>query len=598
MLRKSLSFVLLCCALAATAQPRRDLAVFFPVTEYPGSAWQALPATQPECQAVANDLARIYGFKTEMAANKTKAQIKEILTELVRKKYGPQDQLLLFFSMHGHFDEAGDAGCLVPYGGKTDDPGFDTWLLHSELRTLVSRIPCEHILLVLDACYSCTFGGSKSRPDAPAGTDCNAKAENALRSRSRLYLTAGGKEKVPADSDFAKRWRSALGGRGGEDGLLTFPELQALLSEATPAPRWGEFNTHLGGGFVFVPLQGCSSAARSTPPAANNNAVEDQTWKIARDQGDGAIYLKDYPNGKYAQQAKALNKKTAVPATLPDLNTSEEVSLVPPDILFELTKYGYGLNDWTLIKQGRFDMGATNGEAFEKPVHNVTVGNFYLCKYEVTVDQFKAFVNATGYKTDAEKIGSSYVYRNGWQEQNGVNWRYDERGNMRPSNAGAYPVLHVSWNDAVAYCKWLSKQTGATYRLPTEAEWEYAAGGGAKGRTIWAGTSTQSSLPQYANLEENKDGFPFTAPKGKLQFNSLDLHDMSGNIAEWCSDRFGHDYYANSPADNPTGPAEGDERICRGGCWGDAAAKGRVTARSMYKPTDRGSVGFRVARSF
>ncbi len=235
---------------------RRNLAIFFPVTTYTGS-WQPLTETLTESQAIAKNLETIYGFSTQILHDKNKAAIKAKLGELAIQAYGEEDQLLLFFTMHGHFDEAGDVGCLVPFGGASDDPTFDTWLLHTELRALVTRIPCKHILLALDACYSGTFSGAKSKPDAYAGSNCAVKVANALNQQSRLYITAGGKEKVPASSNFARLWQSALESRGGEDGLLTFPELQGRLSESDPAPRWGEFTGHMGGGFVFVPKESC-----------------------------------------------------------------------------------------------------------------------------------------------------------------------------------------------------------------------------------------------------------------------------------------------------------------------------------------------------
>jgi hypothetical protein len=273
----SLLFALYSLTVAAQSPDRTDLAIFFPVTEY-SNGWQSLPGTKPELDSIAKDVRDLYGFYTEVHPNKSKKQIKDHLAELASRSYGPQDQLLLFFSMHGYFDEAGDAGCLVPYGGKYNDPTFDTWLLHTELRALVSRIPCEHILLVLDACYSGTFGGTKSKPEAAAWAnipDCKSRIAQALSRKTRLYLTAGGKEKVPAASDFIKKWRSALGMGGGEDGILSFSELHARLSDAYPTPREGSFSGHLGGSFMFVPKAGCGNAPSIEPgtPGKTNTPI-------------------------------------------------------------------------------------------------------------------------------------------------------------------------------------------------------------------------------------------------------------------------------------------------------------------------------------
>ncbi|MBK8194794.1 MAG: WG repeat-containing protein [Lewinellaceae bacterium] len=292
----SLLFALYSLTVAAQSPDRTDLAIFFPVTEY-SNGWQSLPGTKPELDSIAKDVRDLYGFYTEVHPNKSKRQIKEQLAELAIRRYGPQDQLLLFFSMHGNFDEAGDAGCLVPYGGRYTDPTFDSWLLHTELRALVARIPCEHILLVLDACYSGTFSGQKSKPETAVWEnkpDCKTKVEQALNRKTRLYLTAGGKEKVPAASDFVKKWRSALGSGGGEDGILSFAELFTLLSEAYPSPRSGSFTGHLGGDFVFVTKTGCAGQAReksADPPPVPGNVAQPlsiretaATWKAFFDE--------------------------------------------------------------------------------------------------------------------------------------------------------------------------------------------------------------------------------------------------------------------------------------------------------------------------
>lgn len=234
---------------------RTDHAYFFPVTDYSNS-WQPLPETLKECKAIAADLERFYRFKTIIEVNKTKDEIKEKLAELAKREYGPRDQLLLFFSMHGYFNEKSDVGCLVPYKALSDDRAYKTWLLHDELRALINQIPCQHVLVCLDACYSGTFSGSRSKPESP-GNNCIEKVSFALSEPSRLFLTSGGKEKVPAASEFASLWRSALGSRGGEDGILTFPELLSKLNESAPSPRWGELKGHLGGGFVFVSKPNC-----------------------------------------------------------------------------------------------------------------------------------------------------------------------------------------------------------------------------------------------------------------------------------------------------------------------------------------------------
>lgn len=618
------------CILSAQ-NTRQNRAVFFPVTDYAGG-WQPLPKTLPECKAIAGDLESLYGFKTEVWPNKNKQQLKDKLAELARATYGPQDQLLLFFSMHEHFDDAGDAGCLVPAGSRADDPSFDTWLLHTELRALVNRIPCEHILLVLDACYSGTFGGEKSKPPAPAGTDCETKIANALGRKSRLYLTAGGKEKVPADSDFARRWRTALGSKGGDDGLLTFLELQLYLSESTPAPKWGVFGSDQGGSFVLVPKSGCGYTPK-TPADPDQAACESARRQNTIDAWE--YYLEAYPNGRCraeAQEERAwlLAQKSNTPAGYQmylDIygatarhagdakgKTAPPPNLIPPDILFDLPKYGYKPEDMVLVKGGTFQMGSDDGESNEKPMHPVTVSDFYLSRYEVTVAQFRMFVEAEKYETEAEKEGSSRAYEDGkWVDKKGRDWHHDPDGNAAKDN---HPVINISWNDAKAYCGWLNRKTGKTWRLPTEAEWEYAAGNGSKHTKFSWGNSDPSGKKGGSLADETgaakynwtknatniflgyTDGYANTAPVGTFDPNDFGLYDMTGNVWEWCSNWYGSDYYQNSPSKDPTGPSSGSYRVLRGGSWTYNPQYCRVANRDYDAPGNRVSItGFRLART-
>jgi formylglycine-generating enzyme required for sulfatase activity len=606
------------CITAAAAQTRQDIAVFFPVTTYKGSkVWQPLPRTTEECTNIAGDLSDLYGFKTEVLANQTVSQIEDKLAALALLKYGPKDQLLLFFSMHGYFDEAGEGGCLVPFGGLDNDPSIRTWLLHSKLRHLVSSIPCEHILVCIDACYSGTFGGTKGMPNEVPGPDCTAKINNALNRKSRLYLTAGGKETVPADSDFARRWRSALGGKGGEDGLLTFTELQLQLNEANPTPKGGDFTGHLGGSFVFVPKNGCGAPTPKVVADPETAACQSARRQNSLDAWDYYIgtYCPENRKGRYCSEAHEerawlwackSDTKAAYQIFLDTYPESRHKSEAEKKIKPTIPKS----DPMLLITGGTFQMGSTENDN-EKPVHTVKVSDFYLGKYEVTVAEFRAFAEDKNYQTDAEKENYSWFYTTEWVKKEGINWRHDAEGNAAEDN---HPVLHVSWNDAVAYCAWLSEKTGLRYRLPTEAEWEYAAGNGNQHTKYSWGNDDPSGKNGGNVADESKrpsdgvgwstkfegynDGYWFTAPVGSYNPNTLGLYDMTGNVWEWCSDWYGADYYKNSPATNPTGPTSGSDRVVRGGSWYNAPRDCRVANRYGNTPGGRyGSVGFRLART-
>jgi len=280
-----------------------------------------------------------------------------------------------------------------------------------------------------------------------------------------------------------------------------------------------------------------------------------------------------------------------------------------------------------LIPAGRFLMGSPETvdeliKAFpyakkewfagERPVHRVSITQpFYLGKYEVTKAQFRKFVEETGYKTDAEKDGKGGLgytgdKDNSIEQRSNFTWR-----DWGVEQSDESPVVNVSHNDAVAFCEWLSKREGKKYRLPTEAEWEYACRAGTTGR-YYNGDDPEAStkignvgdaalkekIPNTHDTVSSSDGWPFTSPVGRFRPNSFGLYDMIGNAWEWCSDWYGEDYYANSPEHDPTGPNSGSGRVRRGGSWDDPAGSCRSAPRGGDSPESRSSyLGFRLARS-
>ncbi len=244
------------------------------------------------------------------------------------------------------------------------------------------------------------------------------------------------------------------------------------------------------------------------------------------------------------------------------------------------------------IQGGTFTMGSNAGS--DETPHTVRVSNFAMMRYEVTVAEFEKFINATNYQTDADKRTGNYgswVYKNSnWKKQDGVNWKCDIAGDIRSRSDYNHPVIHVSWHDAIAYAKWLSQKTGKTWRLPTEAEWEYAARGGQNYK--YAGSNNISDVAWYTTTTNDKG----TKPVGQKKPNGFGLYDMSGNVYEWCSDWYAKDYYKNSPTDNPKGASSGSIRVIRGGGWSSFAVDCRVANRSLNDSGDRGNyLGFRLA---
>jgi len=240
--------------------------------------------------------------------------------------------------------------------------------------------------------------------------------------------------------------------------------------------------------------------------------------------------------------------------------------------------------EFVRIPAGCFTMGDTHGDGQgdEKPLQRVCLDSFTIGKYEVTNGQYRRF--------RPEHDSGSY-------EGNSLN---DDR----------QPVANVSWYDAVAYARWLSARTGRTFRLPSEAEWEYAARGGTDGRNYWgedtaiacrnangADLTARVQWPEWTTTDCN-DGYRVASPVGSFQPNGYGLHDMMGNAWEWTNDWYDAGYYLDSPVKNPPGPARGKLKIPRGGGWGNASECVRVADRNGFDPDFTILfLGFRLASS-
>jgi len=249
------------------------------------------------------------------------------------------------------------------------------------------------------------------------------------------------------------------------------------------------------------------------------------------------------------------------------------------------------------VKGGCYEMGDLFGDGYsdEKLVHEVCVDGFWMGRYEVTVGQFRRFVAETGYKTDAEKGGYCWIWDGEWKKKRGANWR-----DPKFSQDENHPVVCVSWNDVVAFAEWLSKKSGYSFRLPTEAEWEYACRSG--GKKVKYGTSTGDLSHDLANYiytgNGGRDRWEYTAPVGSFLPNELGIYDMSGNVWEWCRDWYDKDYYRKSLRDNPKGPSTGSRRVYRGGSWACFQQFFlRCAHRGSYSPEFRSNfLGFRLLR--
>lgn len=275
------------------------------------------------------------------------------------------------------------------------------------------------------------------------------------------------------------------------------------------------------------------------------------------------------------------------------------------------------------IPGGEFIMGTDDPEGFpadgEGPKRKVTISPFYLDVTTVTNGQFAQFVEATGYRTEAEQFGWSYVFHllitsdmygeiqgspaqtPWWMAVSGAYWKHPEGPHSSIEDRMDHPVLHVSWHDAEAYCRWSGK------RLPTEAEWEFAARGGLDQKRYPWGDLLKPDGIHYCNIWQGKfptknnasDGYIGTAPSQSFPPNGFGLYNMSGNVWEWCSDWFDRSYHITSASENPLGPSLGNTKSMRGGsylCHKSYCNRYRVAARSSNTPdSSTGNTGFRCA---
>ncbi|MCX6267929.1 MAG: SUMF1/EgtB/PvdO family nonheme iron enzyme [Bacteroidetes bacterium] len=218
--------------------------------------------------------------------------------------------------------------------------------------------------------------------------------------------------------------------------------------------------------------------------------------------------------------------------------------------------------DMVFVQGGKFRMGSNLGGKDERPIHDVVLHDFYIGKYEITQQQWRLIMSQDTSKCYFEKCDSC-------------------------------PVERVSWFNVHEFIGKLNEQTGLNYRLPTEAEWEYASSGGSLSKGCkFSGSNADVSVAWKVGNSQAK-----THPVGHKKANELGIYDMSGNVFEWCSDWYSSSWYEVSPKENPTGPVQGTFRVIRGGSWFYDHAGLRVTDRESANPEFRyGYIGFRLSR--
>ncbi len=562
-------------------RPNKDRAIFFAVEKYQNGKLTNLQNPVKNAREIAKELGKRFGFETEVLENPTQEQVIGKLNELIRLyarnedgRHPPDGQLFLFFSGHGMSED--ENGYFLPADADPAKP-YEKGLAYEIWRPKIDRINCRHILVAIDACYSVRFDPDwRNRPDGTFKrpgemTESQRALANYEAYKARVFFTSDNKEdQTPDRSNFARKLLEGLRAAPAPDGFLTSRQLFANFVEgATPTPRAGTFGSdEPSSAFLLydqnTPLPG-SAATKEIP----TDLTDWNTAKAANTIEGYETYLKKHPGGDFAEAATAKittlrsaasNTKPALPDTP---QTPENGSVAGDGLVF--------------VKGGTFTMGCTSEQGSdcdndEKPTRQVSLSDFYIGQYEVTQAEWRKVMGS-----DPPEL-----YNKGCDQ---------------------CPVENVSWNDVQEFLKKLNAKLPAgqkPYRLPTEAEWEYAARGGSSSRiTKYAGSNNIDEVAWYSGNYKTANTYgaqKSTHPVGQKKANELGLFDMTGNVWEWCNDW--KDTYPSFAETNPAGPSSGSGRVIRGGSWSYVPQLCRVADRDDFTPGLRGNgVGFRLART-
>jgi formylglycine-generating enzyme required for sulfatase activity len=461
------------------------------------------------------------------------------------------------------------------------------------------------------------------RGDSPALAALRAKLESgrevaSLLAEAQRLVDAGqltGADGNNASEIYRQILRTDPNNTGAQEGLARVEAL--LVRQAASAAEAGNYEDS---------ERMLAEAGRVAP---GSDAVQDASARLVEmrearvreliQRGDAAV---EGGNIDEAQSVLAqLETESAGAEAIDALRTRIEsarsyASLRPGQTVTDALRAGGNAPELVVIPLGSFQMGSPENEPDRKsnegPRFQVRIQRgFALARTEVTVGEFRRFVEATGYTPSASQSGSSTVYdeRSGsMSAKSGVTWQSDHNG--RPADANL-PVVHVSWVDAKAYADWLSRETGNSYRLPSEAEFEYVLRAGTVTRFPWGdgnpsrlvgnltgdGDRSDSRRNWVNSFPDYSDGFWGPAPVRSYEANRFGIHDINGNVSEWVEDCW-HDNYQRAPADGSAWVNPGcNRRVIRGGSWASSPDQARSAFRLTAAPTTTNArLGFRVAR--
>jgi formylglycine-generating enzyme len=595
-----------------------------------------LKAPVRDAEALKNILYREYGFAKEHITTlyNEKATLEGIRQMLEKyERIGSTDTLLISYAGHGKTDNYDQMNFWLPYDAEKSARARVKWIPNMTVIAAMGRSRARHVLLLNDSCYSGDFvGTSRDLKEKKEGY-----LEKALQFQSREVITSGMSE-VVSDSGLLGSspfmYHLLAGLRNHEKAYIDTDQMYEYVKSGVtgqrPLHRVVHEAGHQDGGLMVLYRQKVS--VREKAPRTENHGRSEKSERI---EGVTAAPNREEPTGmrvykcpicglrnreeetfecrvcgrdylcrdhfdkelrcceecaetkrKEAEQEaetkrKAEEKRKAEAKRKQEQEQREKAKQEEEQRQAARRKLETGLVPMNYVEGGSFQMGSDDGDAYsdEQPVRQVQVESFFIGTYPVTQEQYQKI---TG------KNPSCFA--------------------AKRDSAGR-PVEKVSWFDAVTFCNDLSRREGREevytikgervncvwesngYRLPTEAEWEYAARGGVKSRGYrYAGSNDPDEVAWYWNNVEKE-----TRSVGEKRPNELGLHDMSGNVWEWCWDWYDDGYYKKSPTVNPTGPSSGSRRVLRGGSWGGNAQSVRSAYRYFDTPSYRSyDYGFRV----
>jgi len=590
-----------------------------------------------DAEAVEEILKNQYGFQTKLLIDATRGDILDTLNDF--RKIGKNDNLLIYYAGHGEFEKASGKSYWLPVDAKSDSPS--NWIIADDITSSIKRITSRHILIVSDSCYSGTLTRAVSGDLSKAG-EREKFIKKMLERPSRTLMASGGNEPVADEggsghSVFADAFLRAL--KEADKNIFTAEELfhgrvkSSVAGKSKQVPEYNDIKNsgHDGGDFIFklasVPLfplnkggEGVVEPEINVKEAPKSDfSLEDLDKKAKQIEDNKAAWgntlnkMQSAFNQVAEYQKRDIEKNLKIAAWSKFLNSFTEDNPYSDDDERMRQKAKQEIEQWQkvamatvvgdtrdtvtgmeliFVKGGCYQMGDTfgDGENDEKPMHEVCVDNFYMGKYEVTNEQFRKFRSN---HNSGDYGGFSF-------------------------NDDNQPVVSVSWEDANEFIKWLNENSPLTkggrglYRLPTEAEWEYAARGGTRNRNYWG--DNKDDACRYANVHDRTskskftglpwenhncdDGYAVASPVGRFQPNAFGLYDMMGNVWEWCQDWYADDYYRKSPKNNPGGASSGQYRVLRGGSWSNGPLDLRASFRYWGGPALRGIFdGFRLVLS-